>query len=175
MLVAHRRPLPLTDARRILAASQAHADTHAGVALLLLVGCRMPEIEAVRPGHVTAGPRLRTGVGPLVRSIRIAPSAGAAVETYLAAAEAGAVLRLRGPRLISLVRGTTASLGVDAGVPELWASGVMEVQRRGVPRAWVARYFGLSGARGRQDLSGLTAVPEGYDAEIAALLQDAFA
>lgn len=180
MLAVDRPPLAVADARRVFAASREDATAHAAVALLLLAGLRPQEAETQRTHDYDPEPRLRTGAPRRWRTIRIAPSAGAAVTAYLAmTVETPGVLmfpRLQSRRsvspLVQLVRATARSVGVDAGVHCLRRAAVAEVLRHGLPMAHVERYFGVAKAPGRKEL---VPVPEGYDAEIAAILERTFA
>jgi integrase len=88
--------LRATDARAVFSQARADALAHAGVGLLLLAGLRPAEVEALRAADYIAGadgPRLRTGAFRHPRTIRIAPSAAAALEVYLAVSREAEALR----------------------------------------------------------------------------------
>ncbi|MCQ6250928.1 tyrosine-type recombinase/integrase [Streptomyces malaysiensis] len=172
--------IPAADARAVLAQSRGNALAHAGVALLLLAGLRPGEVEALRVADYERGgdgARLRTGALRHPRGIRIASSAAAALDAYLAT-QAGVdeedflLPELRTTRLVQLVRGSAAAAGVQAGVHDLRKAAVAAVLEDGAPVSHVEAYFGMSKAPGRKDL---VPVRDGYDAGIADVLEHAFA
>ncbi|MFJ1995334.1 hypothetical protein [Streptomyces asiaticus] len=171
--------LRTTDARAVFSQARADALAHAGVGLLLLAGLRPAEVEALRVAdYITGadGPRLRTGTFRHPRTIRIAPSAAAAVDAYLAAQEVDEedflLPELRATRLARLVRATAGTVGVQAGVHDLRKAAVAAVLGDGAPVQHVEAYFGMSKTPGRRDL---VPVREGYDSGIAGVLERAFA
>lgn len=170
--------LPVTEARAVLATARQDVLVHAGVALLLLAGLRPSEVEALRVRDYErgdGGPRLRTGTDRHPRAIRIAPSAGAAVDAYLAAQDTDPedflLPELRTTRLVQLVRGTAEAAGVSAGVHDLRRAAVAVVLEDGAPVAHVEGYFGMGKAPVRTDL---VPVRSGYDAGIAGVLERTF-
>lgn len=186
MVKAAVRPmLSASTARAALAATEDDLLLHAASSLLLLAGLRSGEattlvVEDWQPGD---DPRLavrglRTAPD---RTIRVAPTAAAAVDAYLAGqdAEPGEPLLLglrpggRGQFLPALFRDAMLRAGLEVSVHDLRRAAVAEVVADGTPVGHVEAYFGISKAdEGRKDPAPLR---DGYDRGIAAVLEQAFA
>ncbi|MFD8865998.1 tyrosine-type recombinase/integrase [Streptomyces sp. NPDC059590] len=171
--------IPVADARAVFAEVRSDALARAGVALLLLAGLRPGEVEALRVKdyvHGEDGRRLRVGAERMPRTIRLAPSAAAALDAYLEGQDTDPedflLPELRIPRLVQLVRAAAETAGVQAGVHDLRRAAVAAVVGDGAPVRHVEAYFGMSKVPGRKDLVPVRA---GYDAGIIDVLERAFA
>lgn len=178
MLLSTRPLLPVADARAVLARARDDEDpeVYAGVALLLLAGLRPREVEELRVGSYRPVTRQLTPITVQPRTIRIAASAAAAVDTHLATQaldpEDYLLPGMRSTRLVQLVRRVAAAAGVEAGVHELRSVAMKVVLDDGTPVRHIEVYFGVTKAPGRKDL---LAVREGYDMGIADVLESTFA
>ncbi|MEU2510581.1 hypothetical protein [Streptomyces syringium] len=179
MLLSPDRPLlPVADARAILARArdEEEPEVYAGVSLLLLAGLRPREVEELRVGSYRPVTRQLDAAALRPRTIRIAPSAAAAVDAYLATQvidpEDYLLPGMRSTRLVQLVRRVAAAAGVEAGVHELRRVAVGAVLDDGTPVHHVELYFGMTKTSVR---NGLTVVREGYDVGIADVLEATFA
>ncbi|MFF4403563.1 hypothetical protein [Streptomyces sp. NPDC001404] len=178
LLPPHHQLLTVGDARAVLAQARDDAPICAGVSLLLLAGLRPTEVEVLQVADYRPDTRqlaIRASRRP--RVIRIAPTAGTALDAYLKTQstdpEDYLLPELSSTRLVQLVRGVAAAAGVGAGVHDLRRAAIDAVLDDGAPVAHVEHYFGLAVAP--RDRKGLTAPPEGYDAGIAAVLEQVFA
>lgn len=170
------RPLLSTaDARAVLAQTRDDDLLRAVVSLMLLVGLRPGEVEALRVRDY-ASETLHVGTERHPRTIRLASSAAAALDVYLATQATGPedflLSEARTTRLVQLARGAAAAAGVEAGVHDLRRAAVAVVFEGGAPVQHVEAYFGMGDQRGRRDLVPVRA---GYDVSIAALLERTFA
>ncbi|MEV8475968.1 hypothetical protein [Streptomyces sp. NPDC051173] len=177
LLPPHRALLTVGDARAVLAQARDDAPVHAAISLLLLAGLRPIEAEALQTADYrpdTGQLQIRAARRP--RTIRIAPTAGTALDTCLKTQNTGPggylLPGLSSTRFVQLVRGVAAAAGISAGVHDLRHAAIEAVLGDGTPVAHIERYFGLARTRDRKDL---TALPEGYDAGIAAVLEQTFA
>lgn len=173
------RPLlPATDARRVLDATADDPLVHAGVALLVYAGLRPREAMELRVSDYTAGaePRLRVGTPRCPRTIRIAPSASAALDAYLAGQDVEGdeplLLGLRDTLLVQRVRAAGREVGVGVGVHDLRKTAVGAALAADLPVMWVQSYFGMFTA---PEMHDLVPVPEDYDTRVADALETAFA
>jgi integrase len=145
---------------------------------MLLAGLRPSEIRHALVEDWVGGddPKLtvRGRVGG--RTIRVAPTAARAVDTYLAGEDA----KPDEPLLVGLdaerqlaraVRRTTQWTGLDVGVHDLRRAAIAAVLEDGTPCAHIEAYFGLSRPEGRR----VVPVREGYDRGITAMLEATFA
>lgn len=178
LLSSHRPLLPVADARAVLARARddEEPEVYAGVSLLLLAGLRPREVENLRVSNYRPMTRQLDAATAHPRTIRIAASAAAAVDAYLATQvidpEDYLLPGMRSTRLVQVVRGVAAAAGVAAGVHELRRAAVGAVLDDGTPVHHVERYFGMSKAPGRKDL---LVVRDGYDVGIADVLEITFA
>lgn len=171
--------LAAADARAVLTYSGRDAALHAGVSLMLLVGLRASEVTGLRVSQYAPGPQARVHVGTdrHSRTIRIAPSAARALDTYLATQRTDPhdylLPELGTTRVVQMVRGVAAAAGISAGVHDLRRAAWAAVLEDGTPVWHAEAYFGRNGARPRQ--KDHVPLPEGYDAAISGVLEQAFA
>lgn len=154
---------------------------YAGASLMLWAGLRPAEVTGllVRDWLPREDPQLTVG-GRRERTIRVAPSAAAAVGAYLA----GHVTRPDEPLLLGLkvraadgvlpraFRDFMLSSVLDVSGHDLRRTAVAVVRDAGVPLVEISAYFGVT--KGERIAERLAAVPEGYDRRIAALLEQTF-
>jgi integrase len=178
--VKSRPIISATDARALLTVTRGDRLFHAGVSLLLYAGLRRSEVSALLISDYMPGaePRLRVGAGSgmAVRTIRIARSAAAALDAYLAGEDTAP----DEPLLMGLqrrdwgrhVRHVAEETGVRITVHDLRRAAIAAALAGGASALHLEVYFGLSKLPGRRDL---LPVSERYDAAIAEALERAFA
>src|SRR2546430_10935980 len=181
-----RPPGAPSVARAAIEATKDDALLHAAASLLLLAGLRSGEAGTVRvrdwaPGADPKLPVRGLRADPGVRTIRVAATAAAAVDAYLAGEEAEPdeplLLGLKPAGiplfLPKLFRDAMRSAGLDVTVHDLRRAAVAAVAEVGTPMTQIEAYFGISKTdAGRKDL---VPVREDYDRGIAAALERAFA
>lgn len=173
-----QRPiLTSTQGRAVLAATRDDPLVHAGATLMLLAGLRPQEAADLYVSDYEPGERrLRPGSERNPRTIRIAPSAAAALDAYLDGQDAtpdGHLLHgLRGVKAVTLFAATMRQAGLSARVHDLRRAAMATVLDDGTPMQHVQQYFGLAKSTARTEL---VPVREGYDAGIAAVLEAEFA
>lgn len=140
--------------------------------LLSLAGLRPSEIEALRVvDYFPDRPALRTGAA--ARTIAIPATCAAAVTAFLAqeAAPDGFVLPDASvARQAHLVRCLAARSGADIDIDDLRHAAIHAALAGGIPGDWVIAYFGTQRIGPRQ----LAALPAGWDADVAAVVEKAF-
>jgi integrase len=177
-LMDRARPVLLPEVgRAALAATRGDAAVHAGTALMLLAGLRPGEVAdlLVRDWILGADPKV-TVPGRSGPAIRVAPTAAAAVNAYLAGRDA----ELDEPLLAGLERDTLPYLFADAArqaqltvhAHDLRRAAMAVVLEDGTPVRHLEAYFGTSASPAR---AGLPPIDDGYDRGIAALLEQTFA
>jgi integrase len=166
------------DGRAVLAATRDDPLVHASTALMLLAGLRPGEVSDLQVRDYEAGEqRLTVGGARRPRTIRIAPSAADAVDTYLEGQDAAPgepllLAGLQGVKVVTLFSAAMRRAGVDARVHDLRRAAMAAVLEDGAPVQHLEAYFGITKSTARKDL---TPVREGYDEGIAALLEAEFA
>jgi integrase len=155
---------------------------YAATSLMLFAGLRCGEATSllVRDWAPGADPKLTVrGLRPPEgRTIRVAPSAAAAIDGYLAGEETEPDeplligLRPNGiPHFLPKVfRDAMRRAGLDVSVHDLRRAAEAAVLEDGTPVAHVDAYFGMSKAAGQPP----TSPPEGYDRGIAEVLERTF-
>ncbi|MFD8545695.1 tyrosine-type recombinase/integrase [Streptomyces sp. NPDC059649] len=173
-----RRPiLTSAEGRAALAATRDDPLVHAGAALMLLAGLRPQEVSELRVQDYTLGEqRLRVGGARRSRTIRIAPSATAAVDAYLedqdTAPDEPLLVGLQGVKVVTLFSAAMRRATLNVRVGDLRRAAMAAVMEDGAPVQQLEAYFGISKPPARKDL---VPVREGYDAGIAAVLETEFA
>ncbi|UKY54266.1 hypothetical protein [Streptomyces inhibens] len=177
-MLTQRPALAPADARLLLAESSTDPLAHVAVALSLVAGLRPDEVEDLRvTDYEPSAPRLTTGAEREPRTIQIAPTARQALDAYLAAQKTDSdhflLPQLRRERVMRIVRNTAVSAGVTVGMYALRQAAIRAALEGGAPVEHVHAYFGF------KEKDALPAVeesplPEGWDAEIAAVLEEAF-
>ncbi|WP_078943196.1 tyrosine-type recombinase/integrase [Streptomyces aureus] len=180
---AEQKPLlPITVARAALQSTRSDQLLYAAASLLLLAGLRRGEVSGLLVGDWLSGnePRVTIRGRRRVRDIRVAATAAEAVDAQLAVAQAEPdeplLLGLQTARnspypLSRLFRARTREAGLDVTVSDLRRAAIAAAVRRGEPLAHIEAYFGLSKAAADRQL---VTTAEGYDREIAALLEEEF-
>lgn len=180
---AEQKPLmPIATARAVLESTRSDKLLYAATSLLLLVGLRRVEVTELLIGDWSSGgePQVTIRDRRRVRKIRVAVTAAQAIGVQLGANEAdsgepllrGLQTARNSYRLSRLFRANMQQAGLDAAVPDLRRAAIAAVVRRGTPQAHIEAYFGLlKAATGKR----LAPTPEGFDREIAALLEEEFA
>jgi integrase len=171
-------PLSSPVARAILTRTAHDQLLHATTALLLYVGLRPTEAFALKVSDYTSGtePTLMVTEGRWERrEIRIAPSAAAALDTYLAgedtSPEEPLLLGMRSNFLHGLLRDAADEARVNAGVHDLRRAAVAAAMEGGHSAQEIGAYFGMSTPPGRKDLVPLR---DGWGAGVAGTLEAAF-
>ncbi|GAB2882188.1 hypothetical protein GCM10027074_58180 [Streptomyces deserti] len=180
--VGQKPLLPVSVARAALDATRNDQLLYAGTSLLLLAGLRRDEATGLLVGDWSSGmdPRVTIRQRRQARTIRVAATAAAAVDACLEAEEA----ELDEPLLLGLksagnsyllsrlFQGRMRNAGLNVRTHDLRRAAIAAVVQDGTPTVHVEAYFGLSkAALGTQ----LVPTPEGFDREIAALLEATFA
>jgi integrase len=176
------RELDHGEIRDAVAATRGDVLLHVGASLMLLAGLRASEVAGLLVQDWQSGddPKLTVDRTRQGRTIRVAPSADALIGAYLAGEDA----ELDEPLLLGLkVQGVKHMLpnlfqevmkrgGWHVDVHDLRHAAVAAVLETGAPMRHVEAYFGISKTDlGRKDL---VPIREGYDREIAAVLEEAF-
>ncbi|HMG63267.1 MAG TPA: tyrosine-type recombinase/integrase [Streptosporangiaceae bacterium] len=172
------RPLPTRlDARRVLAETRRDPLLYTSVSLLLFTGVRAGEVTSLAVGDYAPGSR-RLAVGGVryPRTITIAPTAAGALDGYLGGEETAPdeplLLGMRRGWLYPLLKEAADRAGVTAGMHDLRRAAIAAVIEAGRPADEVQAYFGLSVPLAA---NALTALPAGWDAQVASSLETAFA
>ncbi|MFF7411695.1 tyrosine-type recombinase/integrase [Streptomyces lydicus] len=165
------------DGRAVLAATRDDPLVHASAALMLLAGLRPQEAVELRVRDYSPGERrLCVGGARRPRTIRIAPSAAAAVDTCLEGQDAAPgeplLAGLQGVKVVTLFSAAMRRAGLDARVHDLRRAAMAAVLQDGAPVQHLEAYFGIAKPPGRKDL---VSVREGYDEGIATVLEAEFA
>ncbi|MDX2702133.1 tyrosine-type recombinase/integrase [Streptomyces sp. PA03-6a] len=166
-----------TDARALLAHTAPSVELHAGVCLMLYAGLRRGELTDLHVRDYTPGaePTIRIGALRHPRTIRLAPTAAAAVDAYLATQDADPddylLPGLTDTKLAVRLRAAANAAGVTARSHDLRTTAVSAVLESGLPMLYLQPYFGLSAALGPNDLDG---PPKGYDQAVALALEVAY-
>lgn len=174
--------LSVSTARAALDATKHDVLLHAGTSLMLLAGLRPTEVTGllVRDWEPGEDPKVTVGTERRQRTIRVAPSAAAAVDGYLA----GQAVDPDEPLLLGLrpagvpdvlhrvFRDAARAAYLDVGVHDLRRAAVAAALEDGASMRHVEAYFGLSKTEARTDLAPLR---DGYDVGIVAALEAAFA
>lgn len=170
-----------TVARAAVEATRDDALLYAGASLVLWTGLRPAEVTGllVRDWIPGEDPQLTIG-GRRERTIRVAPTGAAAVDTYLRGQETSPDeplllgLRVRGVdgMLPRIFHEFMLSAVLDVSVHDLRRTAIAAARNAGVPLVEISAYFGVS--KGERISERLTAVPDGYDHRIAAVLESAF-
>lgn len=175
------RELDHKEIRDAVAATRGDVLLHAGASLMLLAGLRSSEVAGLLVGDWQPGgdPKVTVRSARRERTIRVAPSAAAIIDEYLN----GEDTEPNEPLLLGL-----KVQGVEHMLPKLvqevmtrggWDVGVHDLRRTAVgvvlnvaPMQQVEAYFGIFKTDpSRKDLSPIR---EGYDRDIAAVLEKAF-
>ncbi|MFJ9890864.1 hypothetical protein ACIQRW_34140 [Streptomyces sp. NPDC091287] len=147
--------------------------------LYLLAGLRRDEALRLTVADYTPGPAPTVRVAPVrtqERRIRIALTAAAAVDAYLAteaetSADEPLLLGLRSDQVRAGIQRAARHASLAAGVHDLRRASMAVVIGEGHPGREIEAYFGLSRVSGRRDLTVLTG---DWDAPIAGALERAF-
>lgn len=165
------------DGRAVLAATRHDPLVHASTALMLLAGLRPGEVSDLQVRDYEAGEqRLTVGGVRRPRTIRIAPSAADAVDTYLEGQDTTPdeplLVGLQGVKVVTLFSAAMRRAGLDARVHDLRRAAMAAVLQDGAPVQHLEAYFGIAKSAARKDL---TPVRDGYDEGIATVLEAEFA
>lgn len=180
--VTEQKPLfSVAAMRAALDATRGDQLLYAGTSLLLLAGLRRDEATGVLVGDWSPGTDPQVTIrGRQERTIRVATTAAAAVDACLEGVESEAeeplLLGLKtagNPYQISrLFRARMRECGLNLHIYDLRRAAIAAVVRHGTPLAHINAYFGLLKVATSNQL---VPVPEGYDRDIASLLEAAFA
>ncbi|MGW8679685.1 hypothetical protein ACWGNN_01210 [Streptomyces sp. NPDC055817] len=176
-----RPPLTSAVARAALAALADDELLHAAGALMLLTGLRRGELTEllVREWHPGPDPKVTVRSRVQERTIRVAPTAAAAVDGLLAGEDAEPqeplLLGLKPdgiPFMLPRLFGAAMKrAGLDVTAHDLRRTAQAVVIEDGAPMAHVNAYFGLA----KFEDKPLVPVPEDYDRGIIQVLEAAFA
>lgn len=168
------RPIPTAAELTALRAAAEHDPLmHATITLLVYTGARPTEAAELLVRDYTPGakPTLRVGASSRsgLRTIRIARTAAAALDSYLA----GQTTNADEPLLLGIQNGQCIrmlhrlSAGRELRVHDLRRAAISAALAGGTPIRFVTAYFGMSKGA---DANALVGLPDGYDTEIAAAL-----